>query len=144
VRESDAHTWVEMYFPSYGWVPFEPTPDGTYFPVPRGTAVCQVNGTLCTNSSAAAAASDREAPGLRDTGSLPNLGAPVPGAHGRGGFHFPVDIWPQVVLPFLLLLLLAAVVAIRFLTPRTAGRAWRRTQVLSRLAGLPSVPAETP
>jgi len=25
VRASDAHTWVEIYFPRYGWVEFEPT-----------------------------------------------------------------------------------------------------------------------
>jgi hypothetical protein len=24
-RESNAHAWVEVYFPTYGWVPFEPT-----------------------------------------------------------------------------------------------------------------------
>jgi hypothetical protein len=27
VRERDAHTWVEAYFPGYGWVEFEPTAD---------------------------------------------------------------------------------------------------------------------
>lgn len=27
VRERDAHTWVEVYFPDYGWVEFEPTAD---------------------------------------------------------------------------------------------------------------------
>ena len=26
VRASDAHTWVEVYFPTYGWVAFDPTP----------------------------------------------------------------------------------------------------------------------
>ncbi|HEV2351956.1 MAG TPA: DUF3488 and transglutaminase-like domain-containing protein [Terriglobia bacterium] len=26
VRARDAHSWVEIYFPQYGWVPFDPTP----------------------------------------------------------------------------------------------------------------------
>jgi protein-glutamine gamma-glutamyltransferase len=28
VREKDAHSWVEAYFPEYGWVSFDPTPAG--------------------------------------------------------------------------------------------------------------------
>jgi transglutaminase-like putative cysteine protease len=26
VRDRDAHAWIEVYFPGYGWVPFNPTP----------------------------------------------------------------------------------------------------------------------
>ncbi len=37
VREEDAHTWVESYFPGYGWITFEPTPDNVYAPINRGT-----------------------------------------------------------------------------------------------------------
>lgn len=28
IRASDAHSWVEVYFPEYGWITFDPTPPG--------------------------------------------------------------------------------------------------------------------
>ncbi|GAK52549.1 hypothetical protein U14_03801 [Candidatus Moduliflexus flocculans] len=30
VRQSDAHAWVEVYFPSYGWITFDPTPPSAF------------------------------------------------------------------------------------------------------------------
>ena len=34
VRANDAHSWAEIYFPGYGWVPFDPTPGWTPQPYP--------------------------------------------------------------------------------------------------------------
>ncbi|MFY9615005.1 MAG: transglutaminaseTgpA domain-containing protein, partial [Candidatus Dormiibacterota bacterium] len=36
IHAADAHTWVEVFFPNYGWVPFEPTPDPAYPALERG------------------------------------------------------------------------------------------------------------
>ncbi len=36
VREKDAHSWPELYFPGYGWIPFEPTAARpTFVPQPQ-------------------------------------------------------------------------------------------------------------
>ncbi|MCB0105454.1 MAG: DUF3488 domain-containing protein, partial [Caldilineaceae bacterium] len=39
VREVDAHTWVEVYFPDYGWIEFEPTAGETSLQRPSGEEV---------------------------------------------------------------------------------------------------------
>lgn len=37
VNNRDAHSWVEVYFPQYGWMPFEPTP-GAHLPSDTSTS----------------------------------------------------------------------------------------------------------
>ncbi len=40
IRESDSHGWTQAYFPGYGWIDFEPTPNWPgldHQPLPVGT-----------------------------------------------------------------------------------------------------------
>ncbi len=37
ITERDAHTWVEVYFPQYGWIEFEPTAGESTLTRPTGT-----------------------------------------------------------------------------------------------------------
>src|SRR5208282_6600294 len=36
IRARDAHSWVEVYFPNYGWIPFDPTPADPHPVLPGG------------------------------------------------------------------------------------------------------------
>lgn len=40
VRGTDAHAWVEVFFNGYGWVPFNPRPEGDY----RGQSLAELFG----------------------------------------------------------------------------------------------------
>jgi hypothetical protein len=41
VRDEDAHAWIEVYFPSVGWIPFNPTPAAAEADVPPGLDILQ-------------------------------------------------------------------------------------------------------
>ena len=43
VRDSHSHGWVEVYFPNYGWIGFEPTPGEA---LPTATPTDQESSTL--------------------------------------------------------------------------------------------------
>ncbi|TML99200.1 MAG: transglutaminase domain-containing protein [Actinobacteria bacterium] len=123
VRDIDAHSWVEAFFPGIGWVTFDPTPS-----IAPARSQLQGAGTGVPNP-----AGDRPAPTGRD--------APEPGG-GRGdGGAGPATPWwrsPLLLAPALLLLLgipalVAALRAERRRHPPTAPelaeleRALRRT-----------------
>jgi len=147
VKESDSHTWVEAYFPHYGWIPFEPTNDGTYLPIPRGS----LGRPICTRDVEAC-----DAAGAGDTSDAPDSANPKkpdkgdvvqgdfgPISFGRGGLLAPGAL--AVMAAFLLLLAAATYLIVsRYLRPKTAGGVWKRTALLARLAGVRKQPGDTP
>jgi transglutaminase-like putative cysteine protease len=149
VRADDAHTWVESYFPGYGWITFEPTADtaGVYQPVQRGGT-----GSLCI--------SDRQCPEGPTGGSVQPGTQPTPtgrpgapqlqpknggGSSGITLFRAPDAGTISTVAGIVLaLLLIALAVAARYLRPRTVMTVWKRTLLLARLAGADRRAGETP
>jgi transglutaminase-like putative cysteine protease len=145
VRGQDAHTWVESYFPGYGWITFEPTPDGVYNPVPRGAQgenLCLVDKN-CDNPPTPAST----APPTHKPGGVIDVppGGGISGGSSGGGFHVPdagtLTRIVAVLLAFLLVLLAAVV---RYLRPRTIAAVWKRTLALAALAGAERRIGETP
>jgi transglutaminase-like putative cysteine protease len=76
VTDLDAHAWVEVWFPRYGWVRFEPTPSGA-------PALSGRSSPFAGKVPAAAAAAARRDRGQRDTGAVPR--ARPAGARGGSG-----------------------------------------------------------
>ncbi|HKC20718.1 MAG TPA: transglutaminase domain-containing protein [Candidatus Dormibacteraeota bacterium] len=147
VRGDDAHTWVEVYFPTYGWQPFEPTPDdlGQYSPIPRGqtgTNPCFRDnncdpGQVVAGPTGGTLATPRTRPGLEG----PNVGV------SGGGFSVSTiggNILTDVIGVFVAALLLLLVALLRYLRPRSVMSVWKRVLVLANLAGAERRPGETP
>jgi transglutaminase-like putative cysteine protease len=127
VRAADAHTWVEVFFPTYGWVPFEPTPDPLYPPLDRSAL---------------------DAPQVDTTVVAPPAQVkPNPTAVGQG--QGSAALVGLVVAAAALLLLviggLAAVLVVRGpATLESPQAVWRRLGWLAVRQGAPRRPSDTP
>src|SRR5229473_5092513 len=145
VRSEDAHNWVEVYFPTYGWIEFEPTRDtgGAYNTIPRGASglnTCQRD-LGCDTPREGGSTGGAPLPAGR------GATATDPGGTAGGGFSFrvpdPSTLTKIVATVIALLLVMFAAVA-RYLRPRTVMGVWRRTLVLARFAGADQRVGETP
>jgi len=133
VNSLDAHDWVEVFFPGYGWIPFEPTPDGVNSPISRPLTAADLNG-----------------------GSNPTV---EPSASGRANFREPAALLPggPVSAPFdwrpvlyaagglLLLIVVVLLLLLRWLLAvRDLPRIWRRLLFLGDRLQVPRHTGDTP
>jgi protein-glutamine gamma-glutamyltransferase len=70
VRDLDAHSWVEAYFPRYGWVTFDPTPAAA----PARSRIDSPRAAGAGGAPDAAARGDRPQPGRRALGEAARAG----------------------------------------------------------------------
>lgn len=135
VRATDAHAWVEVFFPGYGWEPFEPTPDGQNFPISRAATPADSSPPVQSHPEGVAAPI-----GGGPSGSVGGFGGGT-----TGGF---IDVGTRLVLGVVVLLLLGlllAAVGVRwYLRPEDAPRIWRRLRFLGRELQVPGQPGDTP
>src|SRR5438046_1799785 len=134
VRDEDAHVWVESYFPSYGWIPFEPTNDGFYKPISRPTSReggCFTDNHCFDPSPVPAVVTTPVArsPRIKDPGATDEPLTPNQTAFRCLDSTMITRI--AAVLGALLLLLIG--LRARYLRPRTVVRVWTPVLVLARL-----------
>ncbi|MDQ6709275.1 MAG: transglutaminase domain-containing protein [Candidatus Dormibacteraeota bacterium] len=121
VNSLDAHSWVEAFFPGYGWIPFEATPDGINLPVTRPNTAAELNAPPVT------AAVPTSRPRSNPADATPTGSSA--GSNGLTSFWEPLAV-AAALLVLLVLLLLAA--ALRWLMAvRDMPRIWRRLQFLA-------------
>ncbi len=129
VSSNDAHTWVEAYFPRYGWIPFEPTP-----PVPGGRLPAFRTGL----------ARRRRAPGTGPTPAAePDRGTDAAQRAGAGGLDAARSSGGRTVLIGVAggwLAVVARGCAVRRLVPppaRTSAGCGGGSGIVGRLLGVP-------
>jgi transglutaminase-like putative cysteine protease len=150
VHEDDAHTWVESYFPGYGWIPFEPTSDGhgTYNPIARGTLgghPCVTDSQCNTQTPGGPVGEPSPQPTPIPVVNPANSGK-TPGGPGAGfTFRMPdAATLSRIAAVLLAIVLLLFAAAVRYLRPRSVMLAWKRTLALAQMAGAERLPGETP
>ena len=135
VNSLDAHSWVEVFFPGYSWIPFEATPDGVNGPINRPATRADLNVPI----PAGAEATPRIRPNLKEP-------ATEPGAAVTSG-PFP-DLRRPVLFAaggLLLLLLMATLLALRWLLAvKDVPRIWRRLLFLGDRLKVPRHAGDTP
>lgn len=146
VRELNAHAWVEVYFPNYGWIEFEPTPSELPFAREDAPGPTAPPPTSVSDPDDPFGGEDLLDRGFEDleTGALGGIDDPVSGEELAAQ---PVDPRPAVgALALILLVLLAAYVRfeLRFRGLGPVDAAWGKASLLGAYVGHAPRPSQTP
>ena len=147
VADSHSHAWSEVFFPNYGWIPFEPTPGEkipeVYVPAPApqdsAVEITPEDGVLLDCDDGDEDCDDDALDGAGDVGII-----------GAGS---PVARYVAVALPWVLAALAVAVALggagwlfwRRYMVPvANARETYRRLGILGRLNAVGPIPHQTP
>jgi len=143
VKELDAHAWVEVYFPLYGWVEFEPTPSQA--------PIFRVDSEAIGGGSPGGGEENPDGTSAIDRGDrdLEADNAPEEGqGFGSGVVQAVQNFDPRPVAALfgalmLLLLLAFARFQLRFRGQPSVDSAWGKARLLASYAGYPVDPSQT-
>ncbi|MHB8645242.1 MAG: transglutaminase-like domain-containing protein, partial [Thermomicrobiales bacterium] len=140
--ENQAHAWVEVYFPQYGWIMFDPTPRPSVPPITRGPQIVPPANT--TNPDVPAVgdlAGGQDRLDARGEDRLRQLDEELNGGYGSGGTYTPLAQQRQIsplffVIPLLFGLFALAVAFLWLRTFRGMGGATQWYARMTRATGL--------
>jgi len=146
VKEQDAHAWVEVYFPQYGWIEFEPTPSQPPFPRPDASVTPSDGSSLPSGGDGSGEGGDPS--------RLNRAEGDIRDDEGGGAFTGDsvvaavraIDPRPALALLGILLALLALAIARfnwRFRRYGPIESAWGKTRLLASYVGYPPHPSQT-
>ena len=143
VRDSDSHAWVQVYFPEFGWIDFEPTPA---WPDPYRQIGRPARGGQIVDAAEAPDQEFAEFQGFVFPAQLSAIGLGVEG--GFEGGDSGIDVMRVVVLPIIfvivaLLLVVAALQVLWNLAQRGLALEQQVYAKMARLGGLAGVGRST-
>ncbi len=146
VRASNAHTWVEVFFPGYGWIEFEPTATIPVVERPESAA----GGDAFAVPSGPINVPDRESllpPEDFETGAAAGLGVDAPANAGGSGWLANVSPWTIGITVGVLLLAGVVMMTAQRFNARVEGdvdRSYDRLGGWARWLGIVWRPTQTP